>query len=220
MKSVRKRLTYANVISTIALFLVLGGATAFAASELELGKNTVGTKQLKKEAVSLAKIKASAKTALQGATGPKGATGPQGPAGPKGDKGDRGEKGDQGNQGEPGPFPSTLPSGKTIYGAYEMGITASSGGQVLETAVSYPYLIPGQTAVFVKTGTTNPKCPGTVANPAAAPGFTCVYEKNATNVESGRGINYPSESAGFGLYAFSNASSLAEDYGTWAATAK
>jgi hypothetical protein len=38
MKSVRKRLTYANVMSSIAVFLVLGGATALAAGSL--GKNT------------------------------------------------------------------------------------------------------------------------------------------------------------------------------------
>ena len=34
MKSVRRRLTYANVMSSIAVFLVLAGATAFAATEL------------------------------------------------------------------------------------------------------------------------------------------------------------------------------------------
>jgi hypothetical protein len=97
MKSVRKRLTYANVMSSIAVFLVLAGGTAFAASQL--GKETVGAKQLKKEAVSLAKIKTSAKNSLKGATGPageKGANGAQGPKGEKGDKGDRGEKGERG----------------------------------------------------------------------------------------------------------------------------
>ena len=55
MKQIRQRLTYANVMSTIAVFLVLGGATALAASQLE--KNSVGTKQLKKNAVTTAKIK-------------------------------------------------------------------------------------------------------------------------------------------------------------------
>jgi hypothetical protein len=50
-----KRLTYANVMSSLAVFLVLGGATAFAAGQL--GKNTVGSKQLKKNAVTAAKIK-------------------------------------------------------------------------------------------------------------------------------------------------------------------
>ena len=222
MKSVRKRLTYANVMSSIAVFLVLGGATAFAASEL--GKESVGTSQLKKEAVSLAKIKASAKKSLQGATGPegaKGATGATGPTGPKGDtgaKGDRGEKGEKGDTGEPGPFPASLPTGKTVTGAFSTGITATAANQVLETAVSYPYLAPGLTAVYVKTGTTSTTCTGTVNNPTAPPGFTCVYEKTGSNVQVSRGINYPSEGAGFGLYAFSAAAGLAEIAGSWAAT--
>lgn len=58
MKQLSKRLTYANVMSSIAVFLVLGGATAFAATEL--GKNTVGTKQLKANAVTTGKIKKEA----------------------------------------------------------------------------------------------------------------------------------------------------------------
>ncbi len=57
MKQIRKRLTYANVMSSIAVFLVLGGA-AFAATKLP--KNSVGTKQLKKNAVVTAKIKNNA----------------------------------------------------------------------------------------------------------------------------------------------------------------
>lgn len=60
MKQIRKRLTYANVMSSIAVFLILGGATAFAAAKL--GKNTVGTKQLKNNAVTTNKIKNGAVT--------------------------------------------------------------------------------------------------------------------------------------------------------------
>jgi hypothetical protein len=60
LKRIRKRFTYANVMSSIAVFLVLGGATAFAAGQL--GKNSVGTKQLKKNAVTTAKIKQEAVT--------------------------------------------------------------------------------------------------------------------------------------------------------------
>jgi len=59
LKQLRKRLTYANVMSSIAVFLVLGGATAFAAG---LAKNSVGSKQLKKNAVTSAKIKNNAVT--------------------------------------------------------------------------------------------------------------------------------------------------------------
>lgn len=59
MKQLRKRLTYANVMSSIAVFLVLGGATAIAAG---LAKNSVGPKQLKKNAVTAVKIKNNAVT--------------------------------------------------------------------------------------------------------------------------------------------------------------
>ena len=34
MKNLRQHLTYANVMSTIGVFLILGGATAFAAQQL------------------------------------------------------------------------------------------------------------------------------------------------------------------------------------------
>jgi hypothetical protein len=59
VKQIRKRLTYSNVMSTVAVFLVLGGATAVAAG---LAKNSVGSKQLKKNAVTTAKIKNNAVT--------------------------------------------------------------------------------------------------------------------------------------------------------------
>lgn len=58
MKQIRKRLTYANVMSSIAVFLVLGGAAVAAG----LAKNSVGSKQLKKNAVTTAKIKNNAVT--------------------------------------------------------------------------------------------------------------------------------------------------------------
>jgi hypothetical protein len=97
MKFARGRLTYANVMSSIAVFLVVAGGTAFAASQL--GRESVGTKQLKKEAVTLAKIKKAAKNSLKGATGPAG---PAGPQGKQGDRGPQGERGLQGLQGIPG----------------------------------------------------------------------------------------------------------------------
>jgi hypothetical protein len=59
VKQISKRLTYANVMSSIAVFLVLGGATALAAG---LAKNSVGSKQIKKNAVTTAKIKNNAVT--------------------------------------------------------------------------------------------------------------------------------------------------------------
>lgn len=54
MRAFRPKLTYANVVSTLCLFIVLGGG-AWAATRLP--KNSVGTPQLKKNAVTGAKVK-------------------------------------------------------------------------------------------------------------------------------------------------------------------
>ena len=54
MKSARRHLSYANVISTICLFVLLGGG-AYAAARLPA--KSVGTAQLKAGAVTGAKIK-------------------------------------------------------------------------------------------------------------------------------------------------------------------
>lgn len=86
MKRLRSKLTYANVTATVALFLVLAGGSAFAATKM-LPKNSVGPKQLKKEAVTPAKLSKAAKSTLTGPRGPAGATGVQGVPGPEGEKG-------------------------------------------------------------------------------------------------------------------------------------
>lgn len=64
MKQIRKRLTYANVMSSIAVFLLLGGATALAAKTV-LPKKSVGTTQLKNNSVTAAKIAKNAVTAAK-----------------------------------------------------------------------------------------------------------------------------------------------------------
>lgn len=84
MKKIRSSFTYANVMSTIAVFLLLGGGAAFAATQLP--KNSVGGKQLKKNAVTSVKVKDRSLSkadfkAGQLPAGPAGPAGPQGPAG-------------------------------------------------------------------------------------------------------------------------------------------
>jgi hypothetical protein len=56
MQRIRGKLTYSNVVATLALFLVLAGGSAFAAKQM-LPKNSVGTKQIKNGAVAAAKLK-------------------------------------------------------------------------------------------------------------------------------------------------------------------
>jgi hypothetical protein len=96
LKALRSSLTYSNVVSTICLFLLLGGV-AYAASQLP--KDSVGTKQLQNGAVTLKKINKKAQSKLRGAVGPKGDPGKEGK---KGDKGAKGSPGDPGAPGTPG----------------------------------------------------------------------------------------------------------------------
>jgi len=79
-----KRLSYANVIATLALFVALGGG-AYAATQLP--KNSVGAKQLKSGAVTPPKLNKAAKESLTGKPGAKGDPGPKGDPGAKGDTG-------------------------------------------------------------------------------------------------------------------------------------
>jgi hypothetical protein len=61
----RRRLTYSNVLATLALFIALGGAAVAAG----LPRNSVGPKQLKRGAVTAAKIRKQAVTSAKLATG-------------------------------------------------------------------------------------------------------------------------------------------------------
>jgi hypothetical protein len=96
----RRHLTYANLVASLALFLALGGA-AFAATQLP--RNSVGTGQLKAEAVTAGKIAKRTRNQLQGARGPAGQQGPTGKAGAKGATGAKGGTGARGETGARGP---------------------------------------------------------------------------------------------------------------------
>jgi hypothetical protein len=79
MKLLRAKLTFANAVACLALFVALGGISYAA---LQLPKNSVGSKQLKRNAVTPAKLSPAAKRALTGPAGPQGKEGPAGPQGP------------------------------------------------------------------------------------------------------------------------------------------
>src|SRR5918995_1562881 len=92
----------AMIVACVALVVALGGVS-YAAGVLP--KNSVGTAQLKKQAVTRKKIAANAVTSGRvkngSLSGVDFAAG-QLPAGPKGDQGDKGDKGDKGAAGQPG----------------------------------------------------------------------------------------------------------------------
>jgi hypothetical protein len=133
----RSSASYANVASTVALFLALGGVSYAAVT---LPSNSVGTSQLKKHAVTLAKVSDRARTALKGqrgAKGPAGATGAQGLTGAVGPSGAVGPAGAQGQPGVQGPTGDRGdPGSARAYG--EVAIAPVTGDPILSHTKGAP----------------------------------------------------------------------------------
>ena len=156
MRRLRGKLTYANLVSTLCLFLLLGGG-AYAATNLPA--NSIGTKQLKSGAVTGAKVKSGSLLASNfgagqipaGSQGLKGENGREGEEGREGVEGVRGEKGEPGKQGEPG-----ATNVVTRYGPESSDITGNTAGSyaVCEsgeavTGGGYDFLIAPVSASFI-----------------------------------------------------------------------
>jgi hypothetical protein len=95
LSNLRARLTYANVMATIAVFIALGGSS-YAAIKVT-GKNVANSsltgKDLKNESVTGRDVKGLTSRDFSEALpqGPQGAQGPQGTQGPQGERGEAGE---------------------------------------------------------------------------------------------------------------------------------
>jgi hypothetical protein len=214
------RLTYANVIATLALFVALGGG-AYAATRLPA--KSVGTAQLKKGAVTRAKIapatlaalgKAPAAVPTAGAKGVDGLPGAPGIAGATGPAGPVGAPGPSGPSGGVG---GLLPSGATLVGAY-----FAEQGAAGQDTLSFGYRFSRSLEEAVVAPAPNPHCHGTVTEPKADPGYFCIYQHDGTtsaaNIQLrdlGTSLDGRSGTTGGGIYLSGPAAYSA---GTWAAT--
>jgi len=123
-----RRPSYAEVVATMALFIALGGVSYAA---IKIPNNSVGTKQLKQNAVTSKKVKNRSLLAAdfkagqlpRGATGTIGAQGLAGEAGPKGPTGFAGQAGATGPAGATGEFGPTGNTGLTG----NVGVTGEIG---------------------------------------------------------------------------------------------
>jgi hypothetical protein len=125
-----RRLSPAMVVACLALLVALGGTSVAAVTAIP--RNSVGTPQLKKNAVMSAKVKNGSLRASDFAAGqlPAGPAGPPGPAGAGGPQGPQGPAGPQGPQGLAGPQGTQGPSGVIqAYSAIGGGPNPSSTTQ-------------------------------------------------------------------------------------------
>lgn len=255
-KRLRPRLTYSNVIASIALFVALGGAAVAAG----LPKNSVGPNQLKKGAVTAAKIRKGAVTA--GKLAPKSVV-----AGKLGQNAVT--PGNLGNgvvttsklaanaviastikngvittnklananvttakladgavtTAKLGPevlgTVSTLKSGQTLRGVFDLGGTAGAVGALFRGGVSYQSPLSGAApaVTVLKKGQTSANCAGIGSGsaPSATAGNLCIYLTEEVNLAELTVEN--NTRLGFGLVAKATAAVDTAAFGQWAVTA-
>lgn len=168
------KLTYANVVATIALFAAVTTGGAWAANKLISGQkikpHTITGKQIKNGSLPLKKLRGKlpagpqgpAGTAgvngangptgaagLAGVTGTSGATGEAGSVGATGDTGDAGPTGDTGETGLAGDSGPTGPTGAdatTLFASVYANGTYAPNGAGSEGVVSVSQ---GQAGIYV-----------------------------------------------------------------------
>jgi Collagen triple helix repeat (20 copies) len=202
------------IVAMIALVIALAG-TAFAAAGLS-------SKQ-KKEVKRIAKQ--VAKPGPQGPQGPMGPQGGKGDAGPKGDIGAPGRDGADGRNGEDGACSASVPNCVLPPGATETGQWGTTAIEV-EPILPISFVLrvePAPTAYeFLEgdpsTWTTVQKerCPGTAAEPKAAPGFLCIYKDRGPLTLN---LNLTVDPSSGWIGEFSNSGGEAWAVGSWAVTA-
>jgi hypothetical protein len=144
LTQLRRRLSYANVTATIAVFLALGGG-AYAA--FKLPRNSVGTQQLRKNAVTSSKVKNHSLLASDFRLGQL----PAGPRGPQGIPGHDGTNGQDGAPGQPGAPGTALAFGYVFTDGSGVATVDASHAKDLSTAnVVHPTSAPTGVYCFGK----------------------------------------------------------------------
>ena len=131
---IRRRMTYANVVSSLCLFLVLAGGSAFAATQItgaQIASNAITSAKVKNGSLLKVDFKSG-----QLPKGPRGLTGPAGPAGCAGREWRERRAGtaraygfvdnSSGTPGDDGARPATSPVRRAGNGMYCITAPASS----------------------------------------------------------------------------------------------
>ena len=127
---VHARLTYANVVATLALFIALGGSSYAAVSITgrEVRDDSLTGRDIRDGSVRARDLRAGTLEAgPRGLTGPRGATGATGASGPAGADGTAGTAGPKGDTGPAGPAGPAGSSGGATGPAGPAGPTGPRG---------------------------------------------------------------------------------------------
>ena len=210
-------------MATVAVFLALSGS-AYAA--LNLPPNSVGTKQVRDGAITAPKLAKNAVNAAK--VVPNSLTGAQIDSStlgtvPHATTADSATTAEHATTADSAPLPTTLASGRTLVGDWDVAGTATGANSGSTSAQSFALpLASAPTANFVTAPTT--ACPGSAANPTALPGNLCVYQASSQNVDHvtiyKNSVGTPgSDPYGFSAFAYSSGAGTFFAYGSWAVTA-
>ncbi len=245
--ALRPKLSYSNVIATIALFVALGGA-AIAAG---LPRHSVGARQLKRGAVTTRALRRGAVTSAKLAQGSVIAGKLGSSAVSQGTIADGAvtsgaiasgavNAGKLGSNAvttgkiangaittaklgsEVAPLLGALRSGQTLRGVFNLGTKASEAGDFVSDGVSFPFPLSGTptTTSVLEPSASSAGCPGIGGgqNPNAAPNNLCVYISSRSGVVGSLKIENTSR-LGFGLKAEASGAGAYGITGLWAVTA-
>jgi len=206
----------ALLIACAALLVALGG-TGIAAVSVVLPRNSVGSVQLRANAVNSSKVLNRSLLAIDF----KSRQLPAGPAGPAGPPGPTGAAGATG-------FVTELPSGETLKGNFAGRAYAPAAGQDMQIPISFAFpLSDAPTPHYITFGAANPApCKGNPGDPQADPGNLCIYESVPGSNATGRafdpltGADDTANKYGGGVAATAKAVGDFRVRGTWAVTAE
>lgn len=172
-----KRLTYANIVATLALVFAMSGGALAASKYLITSTKQISPKVIKK---------------LKGKEGPAGKTGPQGAPGAPGAAGKEGAAGKNLTAETPLPSGQSESGAFSASGGYDPGTGGKSFGwigagityvQPLATAIEASHIIDVQ-------GGKTTECPGPGQ---AQQGYLCLYDYIASDVGTGYGYSSNAE---------------------------
>jgi hypothetical protein len=149
----RIRLTYANVVASVALFAALGGSSyaALSVTGAQVRDGSLSGRDVRNASLTGQDVRDQTLLARDfkqgqlpaGPKGEQGDPGAPGPQGPKGDPGTPGELGPKGEQGDPGPgarwaeVTTNGPDATIVAQSGGFSITSEAGGQfTLDTGAS------------------------------------------------------------------------------------
>jgi hypothetical protein len=233
----RSRLTYANVMSTIAVFCVLTGV-GFAVAKMKVPKNSVGAKQLKTNAVHSKKISKNAVNASKIASGAVGRSEIANGAVGNGEISNGAVSTKKIADGavtkgkiDPNSLPliSTLSSGQTLRGSFDLGSDQASlfrAGQTFQFPLLNAPAAPAANVIdaSVASPAFTSACPGIGGGngqtPNAAAGQLCIYITSHTGNFTSLVVDPGSLTRlGFGLLGTFTGVTDHQVAGQWAVTA-